>query len=277
MKKINVNLYGGKSLFGGKESPLEADTIYCDNADKCSLYKEGKCLRVRAFRTPFCKYGRTVSEKGYTSRAAKYGTFRSKYTSDECYKKLNSIGDTYFAVIGDYLLFRFIYVSVLTDKETGKIKIRPENHFGCQYCFIEKEKCTAELLKNIFDLQPRTFFDDCIITNYRSKVVPEIMLGIKKEMPDLYKELISLDVSLDSKPDYRGKTAFISTMVDGSEIKNYNGDVFVLSNGKLKCKEYHNSLLPFYAECAEIVIPVTDKMTYKIDDNSQVNEDTRFV
>lgn len=47
MGKICVGLYGGKSIFGGKETPLEGDTIYCECPDRCSLYKEGKCLCVR--------------------------------------------------------------------------------------------------------------------------------------------------------------------------------------------------------------------------------------
>lgn len=277
MKKINVNLYGGKSIFGGREKPLEADTIYCDNTDKCALYKEGKCLRVRQFGGINCKYGRTVQETGYTSRAMKYEAFRSKYTNDGCYNKLNSVGDIYFAVIGDWLLFKFSYVSVSTNKETGNLAINTENHFGSRFSFIEKDKCTAEFLKKVFDSKPRTFFDNQIIKDYHSKVIPEIMAGIKKEMPELYRELISLDASLDKEPDYKGKTAFISTMVDGSELKDHNGNVFILSGNKLTCKSYNSHLLPFSARCAEIIIPITDKMTYKIDDNSQVDKNTRFM
>lgn len=276
MKKINVNLYGGKSIFGGREKPLEADTIYCDNADRCSLYKEGKCLRVRQFGSIGCKYGQTVEETGYTSRARKYWDFRSTYANDECYNKLNSVGDAYFAVIGDWLLFGFTYVFVSTDKETGSLKIH-ENFFGNKFSFIKKEKCTADFLKKVFDSQPRTFFDNQIIKDYRSKVIPEIMAGIKKEMPELYMELIDLDASLGNEPNYTGKTAYINTMVDGSKIKDHNGNVFLLSDGKLTCKNYNSHFLPFGANCAEIVIPVTDKMTYKIDDNSQVNENTRFM
>ena len=47
-EKINVMLYGGKSIFGGKETPIEADEIFCDRASECTFYKENKCLRCRA-------------------------------------------------------------------------------------------------------------------------------------------------------------------------------------------------------------------------------------
>lgn len=78
MQKINVNLYGGKGIFGGKESPLEASIIYCDHCNDCSFYRESKCLRVRSFLSPTCKFGRVETIKGYTSRAVKYWDFKKK-------------------------------------------------------------------------------------------------------------------------------------------------------------------------------------------------------
>lgn len=40
-KLINVDLYGD----GSRDSRLRAEYIYCDHADVCSVYKEGKCFR----------------------------------------------------------------------------------------------------------------------------------------------------------------------------------------------------------------------------------------
>ena len=69
MEKINVQLYGGRSVFGGRETPLEADIIYCDCKDKCSLYKNGNCLNCRVLFGDQCKKGSVETIKGYTSRA----------------------------------------------------------------------------------------------------------------------------------------------------------------------------------------------------------------
>ena len=101
MGKICVGLYGGKSIFKGKEVPLQGDTIYCECPDKCSLYKEGKCLCVRRLGIK-CPNGTVTTEKGYTSRAKKYGAFRQKYTGDETYAKLKSPIHNKFAIVGDY-------------------------------------------------------------------------------------------------------------------------------------------------------------------------------
>lgn len=44
-KLINVDLYGD----GSRDSRLRAEYIYCDHADVCSVYKEGKCFRKRHY------------------------------------------------------------------------------------------------------------------------------------------------------------------------------------------------------------------------------------
>ena len=55
--------------------------------------------------------------------------------------------------------------------------------------------------------------------------------------------------------------------------------VFHLSEDKtmLTCKDYSSSLLPFNAKKAELVIKVTDDMTYKVLDNNETCEDTEIV
>ena len=68
---INVGLYGGKSIFGGKETPLEASIISCDKHEKCSFYENGTCLKVRSFGSNGCKFGNVNTVRGYTSRAKK--------------------------------------------------------------------------------------------------------------------------------------------------------------------------------------------------------------
>ena len=57
MKKINVGIYGGKSIFGVREVPRRAETIYCDRCDLCSLYKKRQCLNVTSPFSTYCKYG----------------------------------------------------------------------------------------------------------------------------------------------------------------------------------------------------------------------------
>ena len=46
---------------------------------------------------------------------------------------------------------------------------------------------------------------------------------------------------------------------------------------KLISEEYKSAFLPFNGRKAKVEIPITDNMTYKIEYNSQVNENTEFV
>ena len=57
-KLINVDLYGD----GSRDSRLRAEYIYCDHADVCSVYKEGKCFRKTTLFGVRCEFGRPMSE-----------------------------------------------------------------------------------------------------------------------------------------------------------------------------------------------------------------------
>ena len=76
--KININLYGGKSIFKGeREKPLESEITYCDKCDKCSFYKNKTCFNAGRWKAD-CKFGKKEKIKGYTSRASKYYDFKHK-------------------------------------------------------------------------------------------------------------------------------------------------------------------------------------------------------
>ena len=119
MKKINVDLYGGKGLFGGRETPLEAEEIFCDRYEQCTYHQAGKCLKCRSFLAPTCKFGRTNTIKGYTSRARKYYTFKSKYQNDEVYSKLKYPNEP-VAIMGDTLYIHYRYGTVRKRTEQDK-------------------------------------------------------------------------------------------------------------------------------------------------------------
>ena len=63
-------------------------------------------------------------------------------------------------------------------------------------------------------------------------------------------------------------------MVDDSTLITDRG-TFV-KKGEYLTGTYKSSFLPFGADVADLKIKITEKMTYKIDDNSQVNENTVF-
>lgn len=286
MTKINANLYGGKNLFGKKEKPLEADILYCSCPDKCSLYQEGKCLNCRALGGDRCKYGKKITEKGYTSKAKKYHSFREKYTTDDCYGKLSYPNSTSFAVIGNELWLCLQYVDVYKPKENDS---RSVNEFGYALrsshsvlngggnAHILKEEATPDFLNQIFTYVPRSLFGNEPISEYSDKIVPNILQEMRRRTPEIYKALVDkYPKYTEMLPDYIGKRAYIRTMVEGSVLTDCHGNTAVLRNGKLYCERYTKGFVPFDGTVAECIIEIGEKQVYKIDDNSQCDENTIF-
>ena len=73
-KLINVDLYGD----GSRDSRLRAEYIYCDHADVCSVYKEGKCFRKTTLFGVRCEFGRIACVDGGTKKTKMYGRVSQK-------------------------------------------------------------------------------------------------------------------------------------------------------------------------------------------------------
>ena len=167
MEKINVTLYGGKSIFGGKETKLEAVTLYCDKCETCSLYKEGKCLNLRSFGGAWCKFGKSKKEEGYTSRAQKYYSWKKKFTDDPTYGKLKYPNETYIAKIDNFIFINTGYLH--RDKDTGKFRVEAML-FGGGYEFVPEEEFFARLP----DIAKNAVADACTGSNPRQPSVEEM-------------------------------------------------------------------------------------------------------
>lgn len=281
MEKINIGLYGGKGIFGGKETPLTAKIIYCDKCESCELYKENKCLNVTAPFSISCKYGKVKSIKGYTSRAKKYYEFKEKYKTDEYYNKLNYPKDFSFVEIDDYYVINIAYTRIFYEKDSDYYRNYRKGwnidtpFTGTCISFVPKKDFTLDLLNRIVHFTPRALSGDNIRNN---KSVNNFLVEVSKKLPDLYNEFIKEYPEYSNiKTDYVGRYAFINTMVDDSELIDPHKNKFILKNGYLYCDNYRSSFLPFNSKVGELKIKVTEDMTYKITTNSQVDENTKYV
>ncbi|MEE5994695.1 MAG: hypothetical protein V3G42_15950 [Oscillospiraceae bacterium] len=277
MKKINVNLYGGKPLFGGgREKPLEADIIYCDNCDNCSLYADGKCLRVRqAFGFERCKYGRCETIQGYTSRARKYNEFYSTYSKDEVYAKLKNAYGVCLARMGDYVYLNTTYANIEFLNDDVTVSKVTTSVFTSRGILLSKEQFTAENMLKILTARLSRLMDYSIIGEYNDRIVPEIMHEMERLFPEMYAELIRREPELGKPMSYIGKTVYTSTLVDGCTVRDKYGEfVFDKKAMTLTCEDYRDVPFTFRGKTCKMVIPVTEEMTYKVDDDSQCNMDT---
>lgn len=107
-KLINIDLYGD----GSRNSRLRAEYIYCDHADVCSVYKEGKCFRKTTLFGVRCEFGRIAYVDGGTKKTKMYGRVYSEAKDSERYHKLSYPNNTYIAKIGDGAFLAPPYVRI---------------------------------------------------------------------------------------------------------------------------------------------------------------------
>lgn len=280
MEVINVNLYGGKGIFGGKETPLEASIISCDRHEQCSYFKCNQCLNVRSPFSPRCKYGHVNTIKGYTSRAAKYHSFKRQWQEHEKYSKLKYPPQK-LGLIGDEIVFPYPYISI-AKTEDGGIKLDSPG-FGSKIAYIEKDNFTVELIKRICAFRPRAIMGG-VITDYQSKTVPLFLAHLKEVLPGKYKELGKESQELAKEISYIGRKALLKT-INPSDVhyksENYpqfnekwhwDGETLTYSGGYVSSFNITKDYV-----IAEIKIIPSEKSIITISSNEQVTDKTVFI
>lgn len=287
MEKIAVHLYGGKGIFGGKEKPLEADIIYCDRAKECSCYQNGKCFQIRAPFFGGCKFGKTETVKGYTSRAGKYYEFKNRYTGDPLYGKL-SFPNTLAAMMGDHLFMKTGLVNVrkrcdrdeVWRKDICGYMIEDPGFGGC-CVFLPVEDATNELLKAIFSFTPHSIMGDNLGKRWKGELVPQILQDLKICAPDIYHRFTTEYPEFIYEPNYKGKSIYVNSLKPGTMFTQKN--VSWMYDGEYVVSEKPVGLgftSPWWNQGGNssiLKIKVTDQMTITVESNDIIDEGVRFV
>lgn len=269
MNKINVNLYGGKSIFKGvKEMPLEAEITYCDKCEKCSFYKNRTCFSAGRWKVN-CKFGEKEIIKGYTSRATKYYDFQRTYKNDEKYNLLKEPSQT-IGIIDGIVILNLRYIKIIED-----IKVEEDVCFGKDdLVYIPLNKFNNNIIKQICDIKPRTLFDDGYIRTYHEKIIPRFLYELKSDFKDIYDNFINEYPEYNKKFNFVGRKAYINSLRDGLEI-NSKTNKWKISKGYIICEKWHD-IYPFDARYGEVKIEITDDLICEITNNEQVDENTKF-
>lgn len=281
MKEINVGLYGGKGIFGGRETPLEASVISCDTHEKCSYYQNGHCLLVRAFGSTGCKFGSVSTIKGYTSRAKKYGEFKRKWQEHENYGKLKH-PPTKLGLIDGFIVFPYPHVRI-EQSETGKWVLKDPS-FSNRKPYIPIDEFTSDLIYRICSYKPQAMMGGTI-RSYQEETVPLFLAHLKEILPDKYESFIKAYPQFGKKEiNYVGRKALLKTIQPSTIYRKsrqypelssewyWDGEFLIYQNGYVS----GFSVIDHY-EIEEIKLKPSDEATVVITDNEQVTEDTVFV
>ena len=206
---INVNLYGGKGIFGGKETPLEASIVYCDRYETCSYFKNNQCLNVRAAFSGSCKYGRTRTVTGYTSRARKYYDFKKEWENHEKYSKLKYPPGK-MGVIGNEVVLPYPHIYI-KENENGSLTIEGPLTFSNKIAFVDISKFTVEFINKLCTFRPQAMMGG-EISSYRRETVPLMLAHLKEIMPEKYAEVKGKYPGLVKEINYVGRKALLNTV-----------------------------------------------------------------
>jgi hypothetical protein len=277
---IHVGLYGGKSIFGGRETPQRAEIIYCDRFDKCSYYKNGQCLNVTAPLSSYCKYGRISTVHGYTSRAKKYNEFDSKWREHEKYRKL-SYPPKKLGLIDDIVVFPYPHIYI-KESEDGYIELHNPG-FCSGIAFIDYNKFTVDFIRRLCLFRPLAIMGG-EIRSYKTETVPLFLAHLKEVLPERYEEVKAKYPEIIKEINYVGRTALLKTIAPShvyyksSRYPQYNekwywdGETLKYESGYVSSfnitKDY---------EILEIRIRPSDTSTITISNNEQVTENTVFI
>lgn len=290
MEKINVQLYGGKGLLGGKETPLEAEEIFCDKHNECSFYKEDCCLCCRSLFALKCEFGETTRIKGYTSRAAKYWTFKSKYNDDPLYGKL-SYPKRLIGKIGNtiYLTPKYVHIRKYDpQRDTDKFLFKDGYSVsdpgfitsGSAGVYIPESELTNALLKRILDFLPNSIMGGRI-NSYQQQVVPDLLQDLKVVCPEIYSRFINEFPEYHKDPVYIGKVAYVETLRPGCQFTVHGKkDVWTFDGEYVTCENYSIGIFsPWCMENGSITpvkIKVNHEMTVEITSEDMVCETTKL-
>lgn len=269
MKKINVCIYGGKSIFGGREVPRRAEIIYCDRSDQCSLYRKNQCLNVTAPFRNRCKYGKITQEQGYTSRSRKYNELKIKYENDPCNGALNYPYKCKIAKVAGEV---YIMMPHANFKEDGTIT--NQAFLSQNVVWKQQSDLTVEFLEKICSLIPLSMTGETIV-GYQKEEVPDFLLQLHNIMPSLHKELVYRYPQYDIPFNFVGKKAFVHSLRNGTRLIHKDGE-FVINGSKLVCDEFRILFSPFEAKSWRIETEITDDLVTNITSNDQVDEETIF-
>lgn len=269
---INVGLYGS----GDRGHPVFAEWLYCDHADECSAYANGKCMGVTHGFYPRCPFARIMHEKGGGNRSKACEILRTKVKANERYHKLSYPTHTNLLLTGDNAVLRLTFVDVIKEDKTTRLE---SPLFRSSIIALNKIELTPDLLHRICSFSPK-YFGGGTITEYKSNIVPNFLKELSNLFPDEYAELTCAHPEYANlTPDYTGRWAKIKTLNRSTTIQDPTGNIFHFDGEYIVCPQYKSAFTPFLRTNTpvEIRIRLTEDSVCKIISNEQVTEDTVFI
>lgn len=267
---INVGLYGD----GSRKARRRAEYIYCDHADECSAYKDGKCFRVTTLFGLRCEFGRVGQVDGGTKQSKKFYQVSDAAKSNEQYHKLSYPHNVYITQIGNGAFLTLPYVCI---ELQGERLVCSDPGFGGNRLYVPLEVMTPENIKRVCEYRPYALMGG-EIADYQQKTVPMFLHQLSQLFPACFKAFTMAYPDFDIKPpNWIGRYAKLETCNRKVEYKDIHGNLFYFDGEDIVCDCYRSPFLPFDGSPTKVRITINGDMKVKITDNNQVTNETVFV
>lgn len=267
---INVGLYGS----GTRDSRRRAEYIYCDSADQCSAYKEGKCFCVTAPFSIRCGVGSVSCIDGGTKQSKAFARVGQEARNNECYAKLSYPHNTYVTRIADKV---FLTIPCTWMELSGDVLYVKDPHLMTNKLLMDADLLTPDNIKRICTAQPRALMGG-VIRDYQNKTVPMFLHQLKLVFPEKYRAFAEEHPDYQIKPpNWIGRRAKLITCKKGETYLDTSKNPFVFDGEWLTCESYKSAFTPFGPNTCTVKIRANEDMVVTISSNEQVTEDTVFV
>ena len=266
---VNVVMYGGKDIFGGRETKRVAVVGRCEFAGVCKALKQGRCAAYNP-RMYNCQYLETSSHEGYTSRAKKFHEFIDKWKSHEKYNVIED-GLKRFDYVGDGMIrieLPHIDIHKALEGKNGHDAFRAKN-----VGYIKESEFTLESLINLMNSYSYPLMGGGKLKATDKK--QEILIAIK----ELNKELYNLyEKETDTTIDYKGKLAYLKTIKKNTQLPDgWYWDGVKLSKADTdRVHVSRESGIKGFLEGSEISFVPEDEAVIEIKNNDWVTNETKF-
>ena len=265
LEVINITMFGGKGIFGGRETRKEVVISRCAFADDCEALKAGRCAS-RNPRLESCVNMENQTIQGYTSRSMKHREFVSKWTTHEKYNAVKE-GLKRFEHIGNNLI-RIELPHINIEKALNGEKGYSALDAGEDY-YVKKEKFDVESLKRIMESYSVPLMGGRLDNKEEKE---EMLLAIKEVNRELYDQYMN---ETGTVIDYRGKLAYLNTLKPNIHLTH--GWFW---DGVYMIKKERNSVdcrvVQGFAYGTEIKFKPDSDSVIEIKSNDWVDDNTKF-
>lgn len=263
---INVVMYGGKCIFGGRETKKVAAVSTCDFANDCPALKAGRCAAHNP-RMYECINLRTSYQQGYTSRAMKYHDFVNKWRGHEKYGMVKKSLKNFEHIGGGLIRIELPHIDI----DRGLSGDFGYSAMGAKNIgYIEIDDFNVEKLKNIMASYSLPLMGGGRLDSSENK--ERMLLDIKEIDFELYDAFVK---ETGIEINYVGMEAYLKTLRGGITLKNG-----WLWNGEKMKKESRDSVdcsvIKGFVYGCDISFKPDDDTLVEVEYNDWVTSGTKF-